>query len=84
MTQFKITYGVGGGYNVKDTEIIEANTLDEATEIAYLSAIEVFERYGVFGRQYPDYDYDSVSEEDYELEYNEELERWVRYNAEPV
>ena len=30
MTQFRITYGVGGGYNDISTEIIEADMLNDA------------------------------------------------------
>jgi hypothetical protein len=77
MTQFKITYGVGGGYNDISTEIIEANTLDEANEIAYVNAIEVFESYGV-------YENNDMTDEYDESEYQDSIERWCDYNAEPV
>ena len=84
MTQFEIRYGIGGGYNVKTTETIEADSLDSAEQIAYEAACEMFESYGVFHIQNPDYDYDSISEEDYQQEYNEELERWISYTAKGV
>jgi hypothetical protein len=77
MTQFKITYGVGGGYNDISTEIIEANTLDEANEIAYVNAIEVFESYGV-------YEENDMTDEYDESEYQESIERWIDYSVEPI
>ena len=81
MTQFNITYGVGGGYNDMATEMIEADSLDSANRIAYESAVEVFESYGIFDSQNPDYDYDS---EDYQEDYQEEVESWIDYSAEEV
>lgn len=84
MSKFEIHYSIGGGYNVKTTETIEADSLDSAEQIAYECAIQLFESYGVFDRQNPNYDYDSIREEDYQEEYNEEFERWVSYTAEEV
>ena len=84
MSKFEIRYGIGGGYNVKTTETIEADSLDSAEQIAYEGAIQLFESYGVFAKQNPNYDYDSISEEDYQDAYNAEVERWVSYTAEEV
>jgi hypothetical protein len=77
MTQFRITYGVGGGYNDISTEIIEAKTLDEAIEIAYVNAIEVFDSYGV-------YEENHMTDEDDESEYQQSIEPWIDYSVEPV
>ena len=81
MAQFEILYGIGGGYNDIQTEVIEVDTLEQAEYSAYYAACEMFESYGVFDNQNPDYDYDS---EGYQDEYNEECENWIEYSARPV
>lgn len=78
MTQFRITYGVGGGYNDMNEEVIEASNLNEANQIAYESAVQVFESYGVYEEQ------DMMTDEYDESEYQESIERWIDYNAEPI
>jgi hypothetical protein len=82
MAQFQIEFGVGGGYNDIITEVIEANSLDEAVEAAYLSAIEVFESYGIFEDQNDVEEFDN--DDDYQAAYDEEVERWCSYSAEPI
>lgn len=77
MPQFKITYGVGGGYNDISKKIIDAETLDEANQIAYEMAATVFDSYGIYEEQ------DMIDEYD-EYEYQESIERWCDYDAEPV
>lgn len=86
MAKFEITYGVGGGYNDSNTEIVECNDLDEAWEWAYEAACQSFESFGVF-----DYDeYEEVAEEegwddnDWDAAYLEEIERWCHYKAKEV
>jgi hypothetical protein len=81
MAQFEIRYGIGGGFNDIQTEIIEVDTLGQAERDAYDAACEMFESYDVFGSQNPDYDYDS---EEYQDEYNEERESWIQYSARPA
>ena len=81
MTQFEIRYGIGGGYNDIQTEVIEVDTLAQAERAAYDASCEMFESYGVFHRLNPDYDYDS---EGYQDDYNEERENWIEYSARPV
>lgn len=81
MARFEIRYGLGGGYNVIQTEIVEVDNLEQAECDAFDAACEMFESYDVFGEQNPDYDYDS---EDYAEEYNEERERWISYSARPL
>lgn len=81
MARYRISYGLGGGFNVHETDEVEANNVDQATEYAYIAATELFEFYGVFANQNPDYD---ESSEDYEQDYQEELERWIDYSAELV
>ena len=81
MAQFEIRYGIGGGYNDMQTEVIEVDDLQQAERDAYDAACEMFESYDVFGNQNPDYDYDS---EGYQDDYNEERENWIEYSARPV
>jgi hypothetical protein len=77
MTQFRITYGVGGGYNDISTEIIEANTLNDAVHTAYERSVEVFDSYGV-------YEENDMTDAYDESEYQESIERWIDYSVEPV
>jgi hypothetical protein len=77
MTQFRITYGVGGGYNDISTEIIEADMLNDAEHIAYERSVEVFDSYGV-------YEENDMTDEYDESEYQESIERWIDYSVEPI
>ena len=77
MTQFKITYGVGGGYNDISEQIIEAANLYEAEQIAYELAVEVFDSYSIYEEQ-------DMGEEYDESEYQDSIERWIDYSAEAV
>lgn len=81
MARYRISYGLGGGFNVHETDEVEAVNEDQATEYAYIAATELFEFYGVFDNQNPGYDYES---EDYEQDYEDEMNRWVDYSAELV
>lgn len=80
MKLFNIEYGVGGGYNDIHNKEIEANSLGEAIEIAYQSAIEVFELYSVFDQHDNEGNYET--EDDYQTAYNESVDRWCQYHAE--
>jgi hypothetical protein len=77
MSQFKITYGVGGGYNDISEQIIEAANLNEAEQIAYELAVEVFDSYSIYEEQ-------DMGEEYDESEYQDSIERWIDYSAEAV
>lgn len=81
MARFEIRYGLSGGYNDIQTEIIEVDNLEQAQRDAFDAACEMFEDYNVFGNQNPDYDYDS---EDYQNDYNEERESWIECSARPL
>jgi hypothetical protein len=76
---FQISYGIGGGYNVNDTELIEANNLDEALRIAYEASLSLFESYTVFEDQVY---YEELDDEEIQALYLEEAERWIDYHAE--
>ena len=82
MAQFQITFGVTGGYAEMITEMIEADTLEQANRIAYNQACDMYDSYGVFENEYPDWDYDSDS--DYVTVRSESIDSWCEYYAEPV
>ncbi len=81
---FQISYGIGGGYNVNETELIEANNLDEALRIAYEASLSLFESYSVFENQVDDEELDGLDDEEIQALYLEEAERWIDYHAEYV
>lgn len=76
MATFKVTYGVGGGYNDITTEVLEFNTFEEAEQYAYESSVEVYESYGIFEENE-----EECTEDEYEELYYESVERWVSYSA---
>ncbi len=81
---FQISYGIGGGYNVDETELIDANDLNAALQIAYECSLELFESYGVFDNQVPEEELEGLNDEERRDLYMEEAERWVEYHAEEV
>ena len=87
MGYFIIGYGLSGGFGgIRDYEVIEADSQDEASEIAYESACEYYEGYvGNYGlRDIQDIIYeDNVDEEEAEYIFEEEREGWLDYIAEP-
>jgi hypothetical protein len=80
MAQYQITYGAS--YNEEETDVIEANTHDEAETIAYQAAMELFESYGIFSNQRGDEEFES--DEEYNAAYMEEAESWINYSAELI
>lgn len=80
MAHFKITYGVGGGYNDITNEVLEFDNIEQAEEYAYERSIDVFNSYGIF-EEHDLYEDEEFTEYDYELMYNESVERWVTYDA---
>ena len=88
MKKYRIKYGLGGGFgglDPKDWEIIEADSLGEATDIAYEGAIEEYELYeGTNGlRTVTDImEEDGLDEAEAEDQYFEERESWLDYTAE--
>lgn len=81
---FQITYGLNGGYNVHETELIDATNLNEALQIAYECSLNLFESYGVFDNQVNDEELEGLDDEEIQAVYMEEAERWIHYNAEEV
>lgn len=75
MTQYQITYGVGGGYNDIRDEVIDADSHDEAIQIAYELSVEVFLSYGIADDHY-------LSDEELEEgRFQELIEEWCDYDA---
>ena len=81
---FQISYGIGGGYNVHETELIEATDLNEAIQIAYECSLNLFESYGVFDNQVYEEELEGLDDEERQGLYMEEAERWIDYHAEEV
>jgi hypothetical protein len=74
MTQFKITYGVGGGYNDITEEVIESDSLELAERHAYVAAVQIFDSYGIYEDEIEDGEWCAG-------EYQECLESWIDYSA---
>lgn len=81
---FQISYGIGNGYNVHETELIDATDLNEANQIAYECSLNLFEYYGVFDNQVPEEELEGLNDEEIQGLYMEEVERWIEYDAEQV
>lgn len=93
MGKYKIEYGIGGGYNIEEEEIIECNSLEEAEEIAFEQACEMYESYEPVSwsdiednpEDYGIDDIEEMSEEEKEEciqdVYNEVRESWINYSA---
>ena len=89
MREFRIRYGLGGGFGGPgDWETIEAENYDDAVQQAWQAACEEYEMYyGMHGLQSheeiqeenPDWD-----ESDVESEYNEQRESWLDYEVEEM
>jgi hypothetical protein len=89
MAKYQIRYGLGGGFGgAGDWEDCDAKTMEEAEEWAYQEACEMYESYdGMYGIQSwedikkdnPDWD-----EEDIEMEWIEQRESWLDYEAREV
>ena len=80
MATFKVTYGVGGGYNDIRTEVFKFNNVQQAEEYAYESAVDVFNSYGIF-EKHDLYEDEEFTEDDYETMHQESIERWVSYSV---
>jgi hypothetical protein len=78
--KYKITYGVGGGYNDINSEIVECASIEEASQWAYDCAVDVFESYGIF-----DYsEYENEDDEYINEAYFQDVDSWCHYSAEEV
>jgi len=90
MPRFRIRGALGGGFGgVKNAEwqITHAKDLDEAMEEARQLAIEEYESYaGMHGlREIGEImEQDGVDEDEAQSIYNEEMESWLDFEAEPI
>jgi hypothetical protein len=78
--KYKITYGVGGGYNDINSEIVECDSLEEAEQWAYDEAVNCYESYGIFDYE----DFEDESEDDMDQAWRDDIESWCHYSAEEV
>jgi hypothetical protein len=74
MTKYKISYGVGGGYNDITEEVIETDSLELAERDAYDAAVQIFDSYGIYEDEIGDGEWNAG-------EYQECLESWIDYSA---
>ena len=87
---YRIKYALGGGFGGvenADWEVIEAENLKEAEEIAYEYARYEYESYeGLHGiRSISDIMEEDDCDEDVAIEiYNEEVESWIECKVEPI
>ena len=88
--KYRIKYALGGGFGGVENanwEVIEAENIEEAEDIAYNYARYEYESYeGLHGlRSISDIMEEDDYDEDIAIEiYNEEVESWVEYKVEPV
>lgn len=93
MAEFKIYYGLGGGFGgAKFSHIEECKTRAEAEEIAYQLAIEEYESYGGYHgltsqeeicENLEDFGLEEdATDEDIWEAYMEEVNSWISYHVE--
>ncbi len=83
--KYYIEYGVGGGINSKNSEVIDAKSEDDASTYAWQMACQDYDNYaGMNGiRDVSDIvEEDEVDEEEAQMIFNEERESWLDYSAE--
>lgn len=82
-----IGWGLSGGFGgIRNYEVIQSSSLEEAEKDAYQRAIEEYESYsGYHGLRSVDdiMEEDGVDDEEAEEIYNEEREGWLDYVAKP-
>jgi hypothetical protein len=80
-----IGFGLAGGFGgIRDYMVIEAESEDDAAEIAFEMACEHYEKYeGMYGLRTVDeiMEEDELDEEDAESVYSEERDNWLAYTA---
>lgn len=87
MPKFKITYGLGGGFNTEDCEEVEAKDLAAASMLAWEMACQTYDSYaGLHGLRDAGQimEEDGVDEEEAEEIFREEREGWLDYSAVPL
>ena len=82
MAKFRIEYGLGGGYNINEVEIVECDCLEYAQQWAYECAVGIFESYGIF--DYEGYEEEGLTDEEVSEAYSQEIDSWCHYRAEEI
>ena len=84
---FIIGSGLCGGFGgIKNYEVIKSSSLENALEYAEIEAKEEYQRYeGCHGLRSIDeiMDEEGIDYDDAEYAYNDEVESWIEYSAEP-
>lgn len=83
--KYFIEYGVGGGINSKNSEVVDFESEEKASNYAWEMACQDYDNYaGMYGiRDINDIiDEDGVDEEEAEMIFNDERESWLDYSAE--
>ena len=88
MNYYIIGFGLGGGFGgIKNYEVVEVQSEEQALDWAQESAKEEYQQYeGMYGLE----SIDTIMEEDEELSlddaeiaYNEAVDSWIEFSAEP-
>jgi hypothetical protein len=86
MEKYFISWGLGGGFGgANNHDIIEADSLEEAENVAFESAVEEYDNMaGLHGLRtvFEIMDEDGVDEDEAIEIYVEEFESWIEYGAE--
>jgi len=86
MSLYLVKYGLGGGFGgAKESEVLDCENVEEATDAAHEMAIEFASHYeGMYGL--PDYhqilEEEDCSEDEANEIYYEQLEAWLDYGVE--
>lgn len=82
-----IGWGLGGGFGgIQNFEVIKSHSKDNAEKEAYQNAVELYSTYdGMHGLRSVDdiMEEDGVDSDEAETIYNDEMESWLEYSAEP-
>lgn len=79
MQKFQITYGLGGDYKVHFSDVIEADSMNQAEEVAYNRSVDVFNTYRVFEEQCKHVEYNN--DEEREMHYHAAIDGWCNFSV---
>lgn len=86
---YRIRYGLGGGFGgYGDPEIIDAESLQDAENMAFEAARELYDSYGGMHGLFNEKDFldenPDADDEDIQQAYLEDRENWIVYIAEKI
>lgn len=87
MNQYRIIYGLGGGFNIKSEGVYECKSTEEAEELGYELAMQEYDGYaGMYGLRDIDMimEQDECSEDEANGIYLEEASSWIYYEVDEV